>query len=319
MGRRRRVYGVIHFPWAIPVENNCLNKSYRTRIADEQIIITFPALDECSKLTAPTTQEPRLPERILQTLEHGWGFALYTNSQRAYRIHGARVSFLLTTGIHAADSPEFTSFHNSFEKWFEIVRYWIGGWTGSLPDNLTNSPGVRIHIPNGPKHMRGTGITMPVYINFGEKAASPEQVASAFAYAGRGEHVPTENRLTMDAHQAIVVEDFRRSVIDSATATEVAMAGKVSKTLTKQGISDDAVSKIIVKANGLVGLFDLLVSVGHSLPVSKTQLTEKLAKVRNHTAHAGHTPSRNEASQAYSCARKIVVALCPLPTTPITR
>ena len=101
-------------------------------------------------------------------------------------------------------------------------------------------------------------------------------------------------------------------MIDAGTATEVALATFADWKLRERGVSDAAINRIVVQANGAVGLYALATDLGLTCAISKNKLTDRLANKRNAVAHAGTDVSVEQTKEAVACARGLVESATPL-------
>jgi serine/threonine protein kinase len=129
--------------------------------------------------------------------------------------------------------------------------------------------------------------------------------------------LPPEHRFLMQAIMALAETDYRRAAIDAGTASEVALSSAISELLQAKAVPQKFIDDLILRANGITGLFSEYLSLGNSAPVSRNKkislgaLKEQLAGVRNKSAHAGTTPSTEEAIRAVELAHSIVTTAYP--------
>jgi serine/threonine protein kinase len=125
--------------------------------------------------------------------------------------------------------------------------------------------------------------------------------------------LPDDHRYLMQAIVALAETDYRRAVIDAATATEMALRSAISDHLRRRSWSSRDIEQTIWDAHGLDGLFARYSSFGFGrrLPVSCSNIRVDLAKVRNDAAHAGRIPSAKKAIRAVEVAHALVNAAHP--------
>jgi serine/threonine protein kinase len=118
---------------------------------------------------------------------------------------------------------------------------------------------------------------------------------------------PDCHRYLMKSIIALAETDYRRAVIDAATATEMALRSAISDYLRKRNWSSRDIDQVIWDANGLVGLFARYCSFdSRRLPVSCDDIRHDLAKIRNEAAHAGRIPAPRRAIRAVEVAHALV-------------
>jgi serine/threonine protein kinase len=108
--------------------------------------------------------------------------------------------------------------------------------------------------------------------------------------------------------------DYRRAVIDAATASEMALRTAISGHLQQKGWSPRDIDQTIRDANGIDELFARYTSLVSSrrLPVSTGNIRLDLAKVRNNAAHEGRIPGASNAIRAVEIAHRLVNTAHPL-------
>jgi serine/threonine protein kinase len=129
--------------------------------------------------------------------------------------------------------------------------------------------------------------------------------------------LPPAHRFLMQAIMALAESDYRRAAIDAGTASEVALASAISELLQAKGVPQQFIDQLILRANGIEGLFSEYLSLENPAPVSRNKvisqgaLKAQLAGVRNTSAHAGTVPSAEEATRAVELAHSIVTTAHP--------
>jgi serine/threonine protein kinase len=129
--------------------------------------------------------------------------------------------------------------------------------------------------------------------------------------------LPPDHRFLVQAIMALAETDYRRAAIDAGTASEVALSSAISELLQAKGVPEEFIENLILRANGIEGLYSEYLSLGNPAPVSRNKeislgaLRAQLAGVRNRSAHAGTIPSTEEASRAVELANSIVTTAHP--------
>jgi serine/threonine protein kinase len=129
--------------------------------------------------------------------------------------------------------------------------------------------------------------------------------------------LPPDHRFLVQAIMALAETDYRRAAIDAGTASEVALSSSISELLQAKAVPQEFIDHLILRANGIEGLFSEYLSLGNPAPVSRSKeislraLRAELAGVRNKSAHAGTVPSAQEAARAVELAHSIVTTTHP--------
>jgi serine/threonine protein kinase len=147
-----------------------------------------------------------------------------------------------------------------------------------------------------------------------KSTAGPDR--SEFSFTPNIE-LPPDHRFLMQAIMALAEADYRRAAIDAGTASEVALSAAISELLHAKGVPREFIEHLILRANGIEGLFSEYLSLGNPAPVlgnkeiSVGALRAQLAGVRNKAAHAGAVPSAEEAVRVVELAHSIVTTAHP--------
>jgi serine/threonine protein kinase len=129
--------------------------------------------------------------------------------------------------------------------------------------------------------------------------------------------LPPDHRFLMQAIMALAETDYRRAAIDAGTASEVALSSAITELLQAKRVPLDFIEQLILRANGIEGLFNEYIALGNPAPVSQNKeislgaIRAKLAGIRNKSAHAGAIPSAEEATHAVEVAHSIVTTAHP--------
>ncbi|MGP3985090.1 hypothetical protein [Streptomyces sp. KR80] len=309
--RRRRYAGIAHFPEALSVGSDALGLTEEVKIGQHKVRLTLPVFDPDSEKLAGPPDERLLPDSVESAFSDAWG---YQSGGDLYRVGAARSSILLVPASNMATSDELRRLGESFFRWFDIVFHWATAWSGELVRQVGPKHSSAFNVITDGANIVGSGVSLGGVYLVGVPLTR-DQVVGAFRRASRGEHLPPEHRLLLDAQAARMDGDFRRAVIDSATAAEVAIASAISDHLRSKKLTDAFIENLIKRAGGIIGLVDLYVGLGHALGVSKNKLMPELSEVRNNAAHRGWIPTDDIAKTAHRHARTVVGSAKPLPAS----
>jgi len=142
-----------------------------------------------------------------------------------------------------------------------------------------------------------------------------EQVNEMIDLASQGNQLTIELRLLLDAYRARASGDFRRAVIDAATASEVFLNQKIASGL--QSLSSEVVETILVSLNGLNGKSRFARTLGVSLPTENALNLSGLLRTRNRGLHGGRTPTASEVRTALTMAEEILDVSSGVRTEPL--
>lgn len=197
--------------------------------------------------------------------------------------------------------------------WLELFLEWTKAWANDGAHRDSERIGYLRFVDDDGVTAVGHGATMKVGAPVSARhssALSISEVAAAALKASADERLPLEHRLLLDA---FAPDDARRNTIDAATAVEVALTAGLLEHLEALSVSEDVITALLARTNGLDGLSQLYKKlVGPFRPQSVSgRAFEELCQSRNYAVHRGVQP---DAKRAVDVAVRIVDHLRPLPT-----
>ncbi|KAA0977148.1 hypothetical protein FQ154_09625 [Paeniglutamicibacter gangotriensis] len=318
---KRVLEGVAYLPTEMLVAPDALGKAFAGLAGPANFSITFPALPEDAETEGfflePPYATPRWAE--MESLEQGWGYMGFEKTQDLPRpLESVVVAVTLCIDSEApTDVPLASfaaSFGRSFDAWYATTVEWLELWSGQiLTKRFSTADRTTGKLwPVDSAEIEKSGWGLPLHVSFSSRkcAVNAKAMHSAFEHASNMEHPPAEWLLYLSAIRS---HDPRQAIIEAETAAEVGMAHAIDDRFP--ALSEDAREKIIMKANGAVGLAELLGAIdGSAVPaVSLGRVKGQLAGPRNLAVHSGAAPSQAEVSQAREVAKSLLDAYSPLP------
>jgi hypothetical protein len=302
----------MQFPWPLPIHVEALGQIEKVNIGGYAVHLVLPVDSGGGEVGPPLDfRGAPLAHELERSQRNQWG---YRSTQSLYYVSAASSSFLLRKEEKMYDSSDLKALGNAFVIWFRMVQEWASAWSHEPLRDSDRSYGSAVTIPTGDGFLTGSGgILSRVF--FGAQALRPDQVSGAFRRASRGDRLPVEHLMLLSATEAQNDGDFRRVVIDAATAAEVALSSYIADHLRGRKLGSEFIDEMIKDANGLVNLHSLCTKLGGVPGVSKGKVREELANVRNHAAHRGRIPGPAEAEIARQHAEILVRKLRPLPAS----
>ena len=309
---RWRISGMLKLASPLPLQHDALNVRVPLRIGPHIVGVTTPALDSENprELCAPAVRvRPRPAARFTGSIsfgpQRGWGQVFSPQMCFAWQL---RIDVLCPATL----SPDHLAavIRAPLATWAERLGDWL---VVRAPTSLAVGPRLvqesRLDLDYATPEPAFT-LALPKHTPVGCDVAHFHDASRRSARVGGPQlsHV-----LLVQAEQHRWHDDRRSAVIDAANATEVALAQRIARTLTKQGLHASLVEPIVQQANGVAGLVRLDAALGGSLPLKQSQIWGQLAGPRNRAAHAGETASVEATLAAVTVARLIVEAADPLP------
>lgn len=312
----RRLEGIIELPHSVLVSEDVLGHGFTFRVEDGDAELWLPALPEDAaeaewhNLHSPLPDAPRLAELVGE----GWGragFGKHPDHPRPLASWVEKVAFRATVNVEVSRAPAEYAYHfaGQFNAWLQFVEQWIDLWAphAMARDHVVVSTRGRFwDSSTHPEQLTGWSPHQVVNVVGSALALDGTTLAAAIRRATDCEGPPTEWVFLLRARRA---EDGRTAVIEAATAVEVALARRLHDRLS--ALSEVARERMIVNANGLVGLLRLVEDIEGVSESSWRRVADRLANPRNQAVHAGVAPSA--VASALDEATSIVQLYAPLP------
>lgn len=156
--------------------------------------------------------------------------------------------------------------------------------------------------------LSGSLIDLTIRMPSAESAATSETWATAVRAASEEWQPRIEHLLLRDARLALGRSEFRRAVIDAASALEIALTTRLSARLSS-ALDRHAAETILGRAPGLGSRLRLARALG--LPAGSRGIEQELVIPRNRAAHHGAALTRAEAALALQVATEATRSLWP--------
>lgn len=304
----RFVEGVFELPEGTLFASNHLGP-FRTTVGGLAVTLSLPSfVENKSDPHWHTVSGPprRYPGPIREVDEDYWGQVFgqsrdedgNTNSSWTTMVSRFGFSTSVANSDDASSSAAQT-IYDALDSWWVCVSSWVELFT-----HQDLNPPVR-------KRPQPLGATVPFWSSRDGKTPYVVSVAGSRSMtlprpvhlldtetfqqcldlAAAGHEPPLEWTLIRDARSLLLVDHYRRAVIDAGTAAELAITRKLDDLLngTEAAVKD----ALLAKYRMLGASSDLLTKLGGKLP---DKFRTNLIEARNRAAHAGISPKSEQAS-----------------------
>ncbi|HPK33395.1 MAG TPA: hypothetical protein PK510_13305 [Ottowia sp.] len=134
-----------------------------------------------------------------------------------------------------------------------------------------------------------------------------EHFRVACALASSGTPLPSPYQFQLAAYRAFEANDYRKAVVETAVAAEIALTNTIKRRLSSDGLA--YAQSIMKKFRMLSGRIELAQAMTLPLP---TNLKDTLVEPRNRVAHQGYEPTIEESRNAICATDEILIAQLPL-------
>lgn len=307
-----KLVGYIKIEESLPLEAECLGKEFGVLFNNFKATLFTPSLPEnfssnSDYLNHPLIQPQRMPH-FSEVVE--WG------QPRGWPKGEASVlSFRIELYL-----PDLNS-QNNFSKLQEAIEEWIG----RLRSNLfafgfnIDSPSIvlskkhheKINFylfpPFNGENKLSVYPIQPVVQVTRKAAIGLEKFRELLGITSSNKSLKLEYLLLKEAEHSLKVKNYRRSVLDSATAFELSLTNALLNNLKIENTG--LLNKILRMNNSLSKKRSLLKFTTLNLP--KANYQQKLEDLRNRAIHIGKIPKEEEALEAYQIAKEAVIYLTP--------
>jgi hypothetical protein len=311
------IEGYIELDNTITVSMNCLGKLFLIKIDGLDGFLATPRMFEGfyddRKLGALQSPEVGVVEFIS---EFYWG-SVYCWPQGVSEIRACKIIF------PDINEEKFEDFGNrivsNLDKWLNLpidnVSFTMrGDYRGPRRAKSSKSSRVagkfglfrKLHGPDN--YFRPLGgkpeiinVSVSEYNGFNE-----EELQNILNDTSNGKTPLLPFYFFFDAERAEFDENYRKSILDSATAVEVCFSSIIGKLLP----TDNDLNKYIhSKHYTLQQKRELIKVLKVSLPFKEDDYKNKLDRLRNRVIHAGYIPSSNEVNSALKIAEQTLYSL----------
>jgi hypothetical protein len=311
----RRLEGIIHLEHSLLVDSTVLGTRFPLQLNDGEAELWFPTLPKDATTAEWHVLESPLPDapRLAEIAKPGWGrtaFGKHPEHPRPLASWVEMVAFRAVVNVDPSKKPwDYAyNFARQFDPWLAVVYQWIDLWAPNARDSQRLETGTQGHFWDSsmdPEQL--TGWSPDAWVTMVRPTAALDAVtlSAAMQRASDDEAPPTEWVFLLRARQA---DDSRTAVIEAATAVEVALGRCLNDRLSR--LSDEARERIVIAANGLVGLLRLMEDIDGVSPTAWKRAGDRLANPRNRAVHSGAEP--DDVLAALAEAESILQRYAPL-------
>jgi hypothetical protein len=301
-----KIEGVIEFPNGIPIQFESLNQEFPIIISDVNGILSTPTSETDFNIGIHNLLKPQ--NSTIKNKNFMWGSIMAWPS-----------------GLSHMDACSiFFDVENEPDKIGQKICNSLGAWRKLLIENfsLLAERDLREPIISLTVNVGGAG-QFSLFVNNGidRKSFQPDDVISLAIYSkktsylgiddiknilcrtSKGESPKLSYYFLLDANRAISESNYRKSILDSATALEVCFSDVISEELNVTGKLKDYIFK---KGDSLYKKRELLKALAIALPKTERDYQLDLESIRNKVIHSGYFPSRLEVIKGYNISKATI-------------
>ncbi|WP_139019230.1 MULTISPECIES: hypothetical protein [Acidovorax] len=310
-----RIYGIVKFEQPLLCLKEVLGTSFPICIGGVQGHFEFPSEPIESGRPADPLREPLVPPKDAKTWRQGdppilWGL------RHAYQYpdgHPEVLRALLWFDTIPDKTAELsTAVYQNFDRWrtrlFDGFDLFSTRWFANSTTVVSPSPGdlnLFVFDQSGkqerPYKKKGTQVAVYEDPAAPDPALTQTQIEKACMLASSDTELSLPYRFQLAAYRAIKEKDFRKAIVETAVASEIALTQAIENRLRLDQLP--YTDKILEKFRMLSGRVELARAMGFAVPEN---IKSALVEPRNMVAHRGESPTQRQAFAAVSATAKIL-------------
>ncbi len=302
------IFGYFKFKEGLNLCSDCLNKEYDIEISKYKGKLLTPLLIENFKTDKDNIREELLPPKSkFNVLDKklNWGMP-YSWPEGDSNV--SRLLIELNIKEFNFSSKSKLKLEGEIENWINRFRINLFAYdynidTPALMEKKSTNDIFEFFELTGndnvhKKYFEGTIPLVTINISDAIKECDLRNVINATSL---NKKLVFEYQLLKDANNELMLENYRKSILDSATALEVSLTNAIIRDLE---INETLLFHFLKKYNGLKQKRELLKLTKNTLP--KLDYEKGIDKPRNEAIHSGKVPTKTEARNAYIIAKKAI-------------
>ncbi len=310
----RRLYGIIEFNSPLFCHAELLGNVFSVRIGQAEGHLELPSSP--IELDGPPDpfRLPLVPPADAKTWKQGdagifWGRRFVNQYPGGYpEVQRALLRFdVLPDQVVETSNTVYQNFEGWKTRFLEGLDLFSMRWLPRgerVPNPRPSGLDLFVWNEQGKQDHPYTEIPHIFLLNFGpdlDTALSRFQFNDACKLASSNTDLPVPYQFQVAAYRAITDEDFRKAIIETAVAAEIALTQALEERLTGDRIS--YAKQILDKYRTLGGRVELAKAMGLAVPAD---IQAALVNPRNAVAHQGHLPTIKEALRAVNATKSVL-------------
>lgn len=310
-----RIYGIVQFTTPLFCSADVLGKTVDISIGGHTGTLTLPSLPVWGKPEDDPLHKPLLAPAPARNWKRGERL-VYWGSPVSYPAGEASVELAMMEFPLHPDNLESGAqqIYEGFRAWLELFEKYVILFTSQNTRRSVSGgdgPGYIELLINGDARLRRVSMTNPTTIVIEsterDEALHLEQFKEASRLASQGLPPRLEYRLLLEAYGARKNGDYRKSIIEAATALEVCLTNRIMNEFDTQGVSFG--EPLLQKFRMLGGRFELARILGISFPPK--DYVSLVINPRNEVIHRAGFPDKTLANRVIEEVEELLQLFSP--------
>ncbi|MCK5555434.1 MAG: hypothetical protein KAI76_04290 [Alphaproteobacteria bacterium] len=269
---KKTVLGIIEFSSPLFCSAEALGKAVDIEIGDHAGTLIFPVLPEWGENEDDPLSKNLIAPDEAKTWKRGgkilcWGKpSNYPSGESFVNIVLVKMN-VLKDDVESAAKDIYESFDtwlNLFEQYVMLlttqnIRCGTTGGDGSGHIELFDNRKDKLNYIS-----RSSSVNMTYYIYGDDVSLHLDQLKEAASLSSKNLPLRLEYQMLLQAYRAIMGEDYRKAIIEAASALEISLTKRIKEEFQNQNISFG--EKLLKKYRMLGGRFELVRVLGIPLP-----------------------------------------------------
>jgi hypothetical protein len=308
-----KIFGYFKFKEGLNLSSDCLNKEYNIQISKYKGKILTPFLIENFETDSDNIRINLLPPKSkLDCLDKrlNWGRP-YSWPNGDSNVQTLKIELNIIKQNFSIKSKK--ELEKEIENWINRFRLNLFAFNYNIDSpSLIEKKSTReifeffsesITKNNKSAFFEEYIESVTVYIS---KPIKEKDLINVIDVTSSNKKLILEYQLLRDANKELLLENYKKSILDSATALEVSLTNAIKRDLE---INEKLLLPILKKYNGLRQKRELLKLTKNTLPLKDKIYEKRIEKLRNEAIHSGKTPTKKEAKDAFIIVKKTIDSL----------
>lgn len=309
------LYGIVEFSTSLFCSSDALEQTVDISIGGHTGTLALPSLPDWGVQEEDPLHKPLLGPAQARTWKRGESL-IYWGRPNSYPAGDALVDLALIEFPLHPDNLESGAqrVYEGFGAWLDLFEKYVILLTKQNTHKRVSGgdgPGrieLLIKEDAGLRHLYRTNPQRIAFeLSGGDEALHLEQFREASRLSSQRLPPRFEYRLLLEAYSARKNEDYRKAIIEAATALEICLTARIMEEFDTQRVSFG--EKLLQKFRMLGGRFELVRILGISLP--KKHYESLVIQPRNGVVHRAAFPNKALANQVISEVEELLRLFFP--------
>lgn len=307
------LFGIVNFAALLSCADDALGQPIDVSVGGIRGTLTLPSLPDW---TGDYLHKPLMGPIPAQIWRRGkklidWGAPFSFRTGKGATVRHALIEFQVQPHDMEAAAEQI---NNRFQRWFHLFEQYVTLFTPQNTSRVrtigegTGPIELLIHDGDELRHVaRNKPIMIEVYMSQADETLHLNKLREACRLCSLGLSPRLEYQLMVEAYSAQRDGDYRKAVIEAATALEVSLTARALEEFKKQNISFG--KGLLKKFRTLNGRFELVRLL--SIPLPDKDYVKLIINPRNDVIHQADFPGEDLADQIISEVNQLLRLLSP--------